>query len=169
MDPNMNLAYFNLGEVSFLQKNYPEAKKRFQTFLEKNGENDLGQFKIFLCDLVGGNADAAKKVGRSFPLSASTPLRYYALAAIAFSEENEAEAIEYIRSAASIYPPGQNNAFADSFIELGWLKRLEQENFGLQDSPVISESVLRPTTSGPAGEEAKAPSFEGLLPSGEKK
>ncbi|MFQ3670875.1 MAG: tetratricopeptide repeat protein, partial [Verrucomicrobiia bacterium] len=93
IDPGMNLALFNLGEVAFLRKDYAEARKRFQRFLEKNGSNDLGEFKVFLCDLMGGNPEAAKKAARAFPLSPSTPLRYYALAAVAFKEGNEDEAV----------------------------------------------------------------------------
>ncbi len=163
VDPGMNLALFNLGEVAFLQKNYAEAKKRFQRFLEKNGTNDLGEFKVFLCDLQGGNAEAAKKAARAFPLSPSTPLRYYALAAVAFHEGREDDAVEYIRSAAAIYPPGQNNAFADSFLELGWLKRAEQETFGLQENAIVPDTMLRPSGA-TSGDVVPPPSFEGLLP-----
>ncbi|GAB4244837.1 MAG: hypothetical protein OHK005_09880 [Candidatus Methylacidiphilales bacterium] len=167
IDPGVNLALFNLGEVAFLQKSYPEAKKRFQRFIEKNGSNDLGEFKIFLCDLMGGNVEAARKAAKGFPLSPTTPLRYYALAAVAFQDGKEEEAVEYIRSAAAIYPAGQNNAFADSFLELGWLKRAEQESFGLQEQSAIPETVLRPM-SGEGAESAQPapapPNFEGLLP-----
>lgn len=166
IDPGMNLALFNLGEVAFLQKNYPEAKKRFQRFIEKNGSNDLGEFKIFLCDLMGGNVEAARKAAKAFPLSPTTPLRYYALAAVAFQDGKEEEAVEYIRSAAAIYPPGQNNAFADSFLELGWLKRAEQEAFGLQEQAAFPDSVIRPIgeATGSGQPAPAAPNFEGLLP-----
>lgn len=162
LDPELTLALFNLGEVSFLRKDYAEARKRFQRFAEKNGPNDLADFKMFLCDLLGGNEEAAKKAAQTFPLSPATPLRYYALAALAFKEGNEEEAVELIRSAAQIYPVGQNNAFADSFLELGWLQRAEQENFGLQEGRVIPENVLRSTS--PSAEQAPPPpSFEGLF------
>ena len=42
LQPDLPMAQFNLGEVLFLNKKYPEARERFQIFVNSQPKNDLG-------------------------------------------------------------------------------------------------------------------------------
>lgn len=53
LQPDMPMAQFNLGEVLFLNNKYAEARERFQIFINSQPKNDLGMYKIYLCDLLG--------------------------------------------------------------------------------------------------------------------
>ncbi|NBS13240.1 MAG: hypothetical protein EBT57_00215 [Verrucomicrobia bacterium] len=61
LQPDMPMAQFNLGEVLFLNNKYAEARERFQIFINSQPKNDLGMYKIYLCDLLGGNQAKANE------------------------------------------------------------------------------------------------------------
>jgi tetratricopeptide (TPR) repeat protein len=167
LDPKLFLPLFNLAEVSFLQKNYEESHKRFLAFVEKNGHNDLADFKLYLCDLLGGKADRAKKTLDEQSPSPLTPLVFYMKAAWQFQKGNEPAALEEVQSAVNVYSVGQNNAFAETFIDLGWLKR--KENQGTMSA--LPDSVLTPTpqSSGPEAPKMQTtPGLDLLMPSLDK-
>ena len=51
--PDLPMAQFHLGEVLFLNQKYAEARERFQIFVNSQPKNDLGLYKMYLCDLLG--------------------------------------------------------------------------------------------------------------------
>jgi len=167
LDPKFYLPLFNLGEVVFLQKQYEESHKRFEVFVQKNGNNDLAEFKLYLCDLLGDKMDRAEKTLLSQSPSPSTPLLFYMKAAWNYKNGNEKAALEEIQSAVNVYPAGQNNAFAETFIDLGWLKRKEDQ----PDNSALPETVLSPTvkSSDPVPEKPRPVNgLDSLMPSLEK-
>jgi tetratricopeptide (TPR) repeat protein len=169
--PNNAVARFNLGEVHFLQKNYPKAKEFFGQFLKEpgNSQNALARYKIFLCDLLGADPAAATQTLKGLEPTISHPFYYYANAASAFKAGRESAAREYIQSAFGIYPGGLNAAFADSLVELGWLKQEEIAQIGAIDSAALQSlsSEFRPEAAAPGAGAPAAPDalgFENVLP-----
>lgn len=116
---------FNLGEVLFLQKKYPEARAKFEILLAEDAKNDLARYKIFLCYLANGEKVTAEKVLNQFNFAGDMPAYYFAHAAWEFSNSNATEAQGWLQSAASIYSQQANMLFVDSLVELGYLKREE--------------------------------------------
>jgi len=137
--PESSIAMFNLGESLFLLKDYSQAKQYFQGYLntEGNKTNALARYKVILCDLLGGNEAVARDAVQNLKPTISHPLEYYGRAAIQFHAGNEEEAREYLRSAFQIYPGGLNLAFADSLVELGWLKEGEVAQIGAVNAAAL--------------------------------
>lgn len=167
-EPSNGIALFNLGEVHFLQRDYAKSKSFFTRFMELtgNGDNALGRYKIFLCELKGGNAAAADKILAGLEPTISHPFYYFAHAAADFHRGKEDSARDYIRSAFGIYAGGLNAAFADSLVELGYLKPEEIAQIGAIDAAALQSlsQEFRPGDGGPGGEKLVAPVFEDLLP-----
>jgi len=121
LQPDLPMAQFNLGEVLFLNNKYADAREKFQVFLNSQPTNDLGIYKIYLCDLLGGNEAKANTFLDSLKPSPNSPIYYFAKAADAFHSGDKAAATEFVTSAYRIYPPDANSTFADSLVEKGYL------------------------------------------------
>jgi tetratricopeptide (TPR) repeat protein len=134
------MAQFNLGEVLFLNNKYKEARERFQIFLNSQPKNDLGLFKIYLCDLLGENKPRAEEFLNTLQPNPSSPIYYFAKAAEAFVKGDKAAAMEFVGSAYRIYPPDANATFADSLVEKGYLTGEQAEKIPEEDGKAkISE------------------------------
>ncbi len=116
-------ARFNLCEVLFLDKMYPEAESHFQELYKDNPKNELVLYKLFLCDLAQDKRDDAKKILTGLSFGDDFPTYYYAHAAWEFKNNNSKEAYGWIGSANNIYPPQLNALYSDSLVELGWIPR----------------------------------------------
>ena len=57
--PDFFPSKFNVGELLFIQQRYPEALAHFQKMQERDPQNELLQFKVFLCHLQLGDKDKA--------------------------------------------------------------------------------------------------------------
>jgi tetratricopeptide (TPR) repeat protein len=121
LQPDLPMAQFNLGEVLFLNNKYPEAREKFQIFINSQPSNDLGLYKIYLCDLLGGNTSKANSFLDSLKPSPNSPIYYFSKAAEAFHRNDKVVATEFVTSAYRIYPPDANSTFADSLVEKGYL------------------------------------------------
>ena len=121
LQPDLPMAEFNLGEVLFLNNKYQDAREKFQIFLNSQPSNDLGIYKIYLCDLLGGNESKANSFLDSLKPSPNSPIYYFAKAADAFHRGDKAAATEFVTSAYRIYSPDANSTFADSLVEKGYL------------------------------------------------
>ena len=121
LQPDLPMAQFNLGEVLFLNNKYSDAREKFQIFLNSQPSNDLGIYKIYLCDLLGGNDAKANSFLNSLQPSPNSPIYYFSKAADAFHRGDKAAATEFVTSAYRIYPPDANSTFADSLVEKGYL------------------------------------------------
>ncbi len=122
LQPNLPMAEFNLGEVHFLNKEYAAARTRFKTFLQSQPQNDLAQYKVFLCDLFTGNESKTNQFLKNLQPSSASPIYYFCRAAQSFVKGNTAEAMDFINSAYRIYPAEDNATFADSLVEKGYLQ-----------------------------------------------
>ena len=93
-DPKFREAQFNLADVPFRNKDYAEARDRFQALLkqtpggDKNQAAQLINFRIFLTYLLEGKDSRAQKLMEQFQFSGETPALYYAEAAWEFKHDN---------------------------------------------------------------------------------
>lgn len=127
LQPELPMAQFNLGEVLFLNQKYGEARERFQIFLNSQPKNDLGLYKIYLCDLLGGNTAKAQDFLNSLEPNPSSPIYYFSKAAEAFVKGDKPAAMQFVESAYRIYPADANATFADSLVEKGYLSGEQAE------------------------------------------
>ncbi|PAW76044.1 MAG: hypothetical protein B9S32_16695 [Verrucomicrobia bacterium Tous-C9LFEB] len=118
---------FNMAEVLFLQKKYPEARAKFEVLLAEDAKNDLARYKVFLCYLANGEKIDAEKVLNQFNFAGDMPAYYFAHAAWDFSQNNPQDAQGWLQSASGIYSQQANLLFVDSLVELGYLKREENK------------------------------------------
>ena len=129
IDPKFWNARFNLAEIPFLQKNWAEARSRFQELLSNNvselqGEAaQLIQYKILLTYLLEGKENMVDSILAKFELSPDTPAVHYANAAIALQHKNGKEAKDWMVAAEKNFSPQLNKLFAESLYEVGWLEK----------------------------------------------
>jgi len=141
-DPKFREAQFNLADVPFRNKDYAEARDRFQALLkqtpggDKNQAAQLINFRVFLTYLLEGKDSRAQKLMEQFQFSGDTPALYYAEAAWEFKHDNADKANDWITSARKIYPSASNAQYAAGFYDLGWLK-----NAMVVSSPTPAASV----------------------------
>src|SRR5438309_6182474 len=129
IDPKFWNARFNLAEIPFLKKDWPEARKRFEQLLS-TGQSDLAkeasqliQYKILLTYLQEGNRNMVDSMLAKLELSPDTPAVDYVKAAVALQQKNQSEAKDWISAAEKNYSPQLNKLFAESLYEVGWLEK----------------------------------------------
>src|ERR1700738_738916 len=129
IDPKFWNARFNLEEIPFLQKNWAEARSRFQEVFSNNvselqGEAaQLIQYKILLTYLLEGKENMVDSILAKFELSPDTPAVHYANAAIALQQDKTKEAKDWMAQAEKNFSPQLNKLFAESLYEVGWLQK----------------------------------------------
>ncbi len=128
-DPKFWNARFNLAEIPFLQKNWAEARKRFQDLLTGNaaelqGEaTQLIQYKILLTYLMEGKENMVAATINKFELAPDTPAVHYANAAIALNKKDEKAAKDALATAEKTFSPQLNKLFAESLYEVGFMEK----------------------------------------------
>jgi len=123
LTPGYFPAKFNLGELLFLEKKYPEALAYFRAMLQADPTNELLQFKVFLCYLEMGSKDEAQNVLKSMRYPADSPAWHYAQAAWEIEAGNPGKAGDYIEGATFIYGK-KTLMFQETFDDLGLTKKL---------------------------------------------
>jgi len=116
-EPGFFAAKFNLGELLFLQKKYPEALGFFRSMLDQVPGNELLQFKVFLCEMLTGNDAGAKAMLSKIKYPGDTPAWYYAQAAWETKSGNKKKAIQYLTGAKYIFGP-KTALFDETFEDL---------------------------------------------------
>ena len=129
IDPKFWNARFNMAEIPFLKKDWPEARKRFEQLLS-TGQSDLAkeasqliQYKILLTYLMEGKSNMVDSILAKLELSPDTPAVDYVKAAVALQQKNEAEAKDWITAAEKNYSPQLNKLFVESLYEIGWMEK----------------------------------------------
>ena len=129
IDPKFWNARFNLAEIPFLKKDWPEARKRFEQLLS-TGQSDLAkeasqliQYKILLTYLMEDKSNMVDSILAKLELSPDTPAVDYVKAAVALQQKNESEAKDWISAAEKNYSPQLNKLFVESLYEIGWLEK----------------------------------------------
>lgn len=129
IDPKFWNARFNIAEIPFLKKDWPEARNRFEQLLS-SGESDLAkeasqliQYKILLTYLLEGKDNMVDSIQAKLELSPDTPAVNYVKAAVALQQKNQKEAKDWISAAEKNFSPQLNKLFAESLYEVGWLEK----------------------------------------------
>src|ERR671935_578704 len=149
IDPKFWNARFNLAEIPFLKKDWPEARDRFQKLLSANVselEGDaaqLIQYKILLTYLLEGKENMADSILAKFELSPDTPAVHYANAAIALQRKNTKEARDWIVAAEKNFSPQLNKLFAESLYEIGWLEKQAGQSRAALELATPSEKMAK--------------------------
>ncbi len=129
IDPKFWNARFNLAEIPFMQKNWAEARTRFQELLtsdvaELQGDAaQLIQYKILLTYLLEGKENMVDSILAKFELSPDTPAVHYSNAAIALQRKDSKQAKDWMATAEKNFSPQLNKLFAESLYEVGWLEK----------------------------------------------
>jgi tetratricopeptide (TPR) repeat protein len=129
IDPKFWNARFNLAEIPFLKKDWPEARKRFEQLLSSGGPDlakeasQLIQYKILLTYLMEGKGNMVDSILAKLELSPDTPAVDYVKAAVALQQKNQNEAKDWINAAEKNFSPQLNKLFAESLYEVGWLEK----------------------------------------------
>ncbi len=128
-DPKFWNARFNLAEIPFLQKNWAEARKRFQELLNGNASELQGeatqliQYKTLITYLMEGKENMVDAIKGKFELAPETPALQYAVASIALNKKDEKAAKDALTAAEKNFSPQLNKLFAESLYEVGWLEK----------------------------------------------
>jgi Tfp pilus assembly protein PilF len=120
LDPTNMVVKFNLGEIKFLQKDYTTARARFQPLTTDPVMGDFAAYKVFLCDLFGGNEAQAKKELSAWS-EETGPSFYFGTAAWDLAHKDTEGARSYLASAGQIFPASKNQFYAASLRDLGYL------------------------------------------------
>jgi tetratricopeptide (TPR) repeat protein len=129
LEPNFWEARFNLAEVPFLEKNWAEARDRFQALAKEPNEEvggatrDLIQLKVLLTCLLQNRKTEAAEILNRLESSLESPARYYGRVAFALLQKDDAGVKVDLRAAESAFPARVNRLFAESFYEIGWMER----------------------------------------------
>jgi Flp pilus assembly protein TadD len=129
LDPDLWEVRFNLAEVPFLQKNWSEARDRFETLAKVPNKQrnvataDLIEFKIFLTWLLQHKERQTNELLQRLKASSASPAYYCARAALAFQQQDITEARVNLRAAEKAFPPLQTKLFLESFYEIGWMNK----------------------------------------------
>ena len=122
-------ASFNLAEVPFLQRNWTEARRRFEELLAGTSDqlpeptSQLIQYKILLTFVLEGEEKKGENILGKFELSNDTPAFYFSKAALALQHGKQKEASEWMTLADKKFSPKLNKLFAESFYEVGWMQQ----------------------------------------------
>src|SRR5437762_2843175 len=142
IDPKFWNARFNLAEIPFLQKNWAEARNRFQKLLSSS-QSDLAseatqliQYKILLTYLLEGKENMVDSILAKLELSSDTPAVDYVKAAVALQHKNEKEGKDWIAVAEKNFSPRLNKLFVESFYETRWVERPSGE--GRASMPIMT-------------------------------
>jgi len=129
IQPNFWNAIFNLAEIPFLKRDWPEARRRFEAMIAENPvgieeeARQLLEYKILLTHLLEGNEKMVDRISRELQRAKGSPAAYYARAAIARAHEERDAAQATIAAAVEHFPEASNKLYAESFYEIGWEKR----------------------------------------------
>lgn len=143
LDPKFYAARFNLAEIPLVQGRYAESRKMFEKFIRENPKDELARFRIFLTLLLEKNYDDARRAIDQIPFPGDTPAYYYANAAWEFAHEHTDEAKKWLGRGDWTFGPEKCALFADSFYEIGWMKRPDPK-------AEESKSVIAPPGTRPA-------------------
>jgi len=118
LDPSFFPARYNLGELDFLQQNYPKALDYFTALRNNFPGNELIDFKIVLLHLKLDDLDRANRVANRMRFPGETPAWYFSKAAIDQATEKKRDARKYVSTAKQLYGES-TQLFEESLEEAG--------------------------------------------------
>ncbi len=167
LEPKFWNASFNLAEIPFLKKDWPEARNRFTALLAGGaGEGlqaettQLIEYKIFLTFVMQGKEGTADWILNKFEGAKDSPALYYANAAVAFQHGNEKEAKDWMSAANKQFSEPLNKLYAESFYEVGWMKKPAGEARAALEITSTTERAARLKTEAKANLEKAERAFQ---------
>ncbi len=112
-------AQFNVGEVLFLQKQYPQALDHFERMLRSAPDNELLQFKVALCLLQTGQKGEAEKLAKRMKYPGQEPAWYFTQAALAINSKDSGKASQNLAAAKELFRD-KTSIYIETFQDLGW-------------------------------------------------
>ncbi len=166
IEPKFWNAQFNLSEIPFLKKDWAEARNRFEALVAGNSDEMKGetslliQYKILLTFVLEGKENMVDWIMNKFEGEKDSPALYYSNAAIALHKNNQKEADDWMKAAEKHYPASLNKLFAESFYEVGWMKKPEGETRAAIEITSTSERAARMKADSQANFERAERSFQ---------
>ncbi|MEI6338972.1 MAG: tetratricopeptide repeat protein [Verrucomicrobiota bacterium] len=118
--PDSYIARYNLAEIEFILKNYPEAERRFLEVQRARPRDETILFRLYLCALMQNNPDADRHFQKLSP-AGRTPAWQYATAARLIRENKNAEARKILDQAHILYS-GKTAYYDTTFRQIGLIK-----------------------------------------------
>ena len=115
--PTNTVIQFNLVEVKLLQRQYDVARAGYLKFEKDPAMGDLATFKVFLCDLMAGHEDIAKKELDAINADGSNPSYYFANSAWCLYHKKIEDGRGWLISASRIFNPRKNGYSAQSILD----------------------------------------------------
>lgn len=120
-DPKSFPAAFNLAEVFFMQKNFAEARSRFEKLREAAPNHEMLRLKIMLTHLLEGNDTAAKAELDQFKFPSDTAAREFAMAAWDFAHGNVEAGKDWVASGERIFGRQKTEFLYQILADLNWV------------------------------------------------
>lgn len=117
--PDYFPAAFNSAEVLFLRGDLEGSLEAFRRLRQRDPNNELLRFKVFLCLVALGRDAEAAKVAQAMHAAGLTPSWYYAQAVIARREGDQPKASEHLRAAQALYGTGGCRLYDESLQSAG--------------------------------------------------
>jgi serine/threonine protein kinase/tetratricopeptide (TPR) repeat protein len=149
IDPKFWNARFNLAEIPFLQRKWPEARGRFEELLQDGGSElggettSLVHFKIFLTYLTEPNQRMSEIIYDQLASLPQSPATFYAKAAIALEKRNLKEANDWLSQAKKTFSPDLNKLYLQGLYEIGWLQKPPGETRAALEITTAAEKTAR--------------------------
>jgi tetratricopeptide (TPR) repeat protein len=121
-EPTFFAPAFNLGELLFLEKQYPQALEAFSKLLIADPDNELLQFKIVLCLSLLDRAQDARVLVARMKFPGNSPAWYYARAALEMRDGDPRTARKLLATARVIFPEA-TSLYDETFETLDWPTR----------------------------------------------
>jgi tetratricopeptide (TPR) repeat protein len=127
MRPVINIL-FNLAEMDFVTQKWQDCHDRILNILPEIAPNNLAmsrlvEFKLLLCKIKLDRVDEARKLTEKYDYLDDNPFHYYANAAMAYHDKDDATAERWRTSARRIFRHPQILApWEDTLIEFGYVK-----------------------------------------------
>lgn len=144
LDPKNPSVNFNIAEVLFVTHQWEEAHDALSGVFKNIPPNDtslgrLVEYKLLLCKIKLGKDAEATALSEKYDYQDDSPFYYYAKAAIAYDNDEEQEASEWIARAGRIFKnPTTIAPWQDTLVEFGYIKSF----YGEDTPPVESPDVL---------------------------
>jgi tetratricopeptide (TPR) repeat protein len=119
---------FNVGEVYFCTKQWQKALDVFEKVMKllPPSNTSLGrlvEFKMLLCKKKLGRNDEVIVLSEKYDFLDDSPFYYYAKAALAYEENNQVKAEEWLATASRIFQdPNVLAPWQDTLVEFGYIK-----------------------------------------------
>lgn len=129
--PNNPQIFFNIAELNFVMKNWPEAEVNLAKVMKLTPTTDptsfqanrLTEYKLLLTKLKLNKRAEAASMAKKYDYLDDSPYPYYAEAAMLFDEGKELEAEGVLARAGRIFQdPAFISPWQDTLIEFGYIK-----------------------------------------------